>query len=88
MTNMFSHQKIVYRDLGKAKKILNTTGTTEICLIVSSVSEWMCVLMYEQPCNVESYLVSLVAGSVNALHLMQAYTHGEGSSPMPDRSFL
>ena len=49
MTNMFSYQKIVYRDLGTAKKNLNTTSTTEKCFIVSSVSEWMGVLIYEQP---------------------------------------
>ena len=72
MTNMFSHQKIVYRDLGTENFFENTTSTTEKCLLVSSVSEWMCVLMYEQPCNVECYLVSLVARSVNALHLIQA----------------
>ena len=60
------------------------TGTTEKCLIVSSVSEWMCVIVYEQPCNVECCLVSLVARSFNALHLMQSYTRGESSSPMPD----
>ena len=41
--------KIVYRDLGTAKMLKYTTGTTEKCLIVSSVSEWMGVLMYEQP---------------------------------------
>ena len=68
VTNMFSHQKIIYRDLGTAKKNLNTTSTIEKCLIVSLVSEWMCVLVYEQPCNVEYCLVSLVAQSVNALH--------------------
>ena len=85
---MFSHQKIVYRDLGTAKCFKNTTGTTEKCLNVSSVLELMCVLMYEQPCNVECCLVSLVALLVNALHLMQACTRGEGSSLMQDRSFL
>ena len=72
MTNMFSHQKIVYLDLSTAKKNLNTTGTTEKCLIVSSVPEWMCVLMYEQPCNIECCLASVVARSVSALHLLQA----------------
>ena len=81
MTNMFSHQKLVYRDLGTANFFLNTTGTTEKCLIVSSVLKWMCVLMYEQPCNVECCLVSLLAQSVNTLHLMQAYTCCEGSNP-------
>ena len=49
MTNIFLQQKIVYRDLGTAKMLKNTTGTTKKCLIVSSVSEWMGVLMYEQP---------------------------------------
>ena len=68
----FSHQKIVYRDLSTATNVKNTKGTTKKCLIVSSVSEWMCVLMYEQPCNVECCLVSLVAQSAGALHLMQA----------------
>ena len=52
MTNMFSHEKIVHRDFGIAKKKLNTTGTTEKCLIVSSVSEWMGVLTYEQPMSI------------------------------------
>ena len=32
----------------------------------------MCVLMYEQPCNVKCCLGSLVAWSVSALHLMQS----------------
>ena len=49
MTNMFSHQKIVYRDLGTAKILKNTTCTNEKYFIVSTVSEWMGVLMYEQP---------------------------------------
>ena len=71
-TNMFSHQKIVYWDLGTANFFLNTTSTTEKCLNVSSVSEWMSVLMYQQPCNVECCLVSLVARFVSALHLMKA----------------
>ena len=46
---MFSHRKIVYQDFGTQKIFLNTTGTTEKYLIVSSVSEWMGVLLYEQP---------------------------------------
>ena len=46
---MFLHKKIVYRDLGTEFFFKNTTSTTEERLIVSSVSEWMCVLMYEQP---------------------------------------
>ena len=46
MTNVFSHQKIVYRDLGRAKILKNITGTTEKYLIVSSVSEWMGVLIH------------------------------------------
>ena len=72
VTNMFSHQKIVYRDLGTVFFFKNTTGTTEKCLIVSSVSVWMCVLMYEQPCNVKCCLGSLVARSVSTLHPVQA----------------
>ena len=88
MTNMFSHEKIVYRDLGTAKIKKNTTGTTEKCLIVSSVSEWMCLLMYKQPCNVECCLVSLVAPSVSAPHLVQEYIHAEVLIPMQKRAFL
>ena len=34
ITSMFSYQEIVRRDLGTAKKKLNSTGTTEKCLIV------------------------------------------------------
>ena len=49
MTNMFSHRKLVYQDLGTAIFFKNTTGTTEKYLIVSSVSEWMGVFMYEKP---------------------------------------
>ena len=49
MTNMFSHQKIVYQDLGTAIFLKNTTGSTEKYFIVNSVSELMGALMYEQP---------------------------------------
>ena len=55
-----------------AEILKNTTGTTEKCLIVSLVSEWMCVLMYEQPCNADCCLVSSVARSVST-HLPSAY---------------
>ena len=37
MTNIFSHQKIVYCDLGTAKIVKNST--TEKYLIINSMSE-------------------------------------------------
>ena len=49
MINMFSHQKIVYWDLGTANFFKIPPVLPKKCLIVSSVSEWMGVLMYEQP---------------------------------------
>ena len=48
MTNMFSHQKIVYHDLGPAKLLKIHTGTTEKYLIINSMSEWINMLVYEQ----------------------------------------
>ena len=40
MSNIFSHQKIVYWDFGTAKMLKNCT--TENYLIINSMSEWHC----------------------------------------------
>ena len=43
---MFSHQKIVYLELGTAKIFENST--TEKYWIINSMSEWINMLIYEQ----------------------------------------